>query len=226
MSQAVWVEKFGRKYRLQGEFYITEDEKYIVYKDHQYKWDGFYYKRYHYAKKIPSNLHRAVWTAHFGAISPNCHVHHRDGNPRNNEVENLQCLPAAVHLSYAAKKSKWVGSSGNKQQLIRAQEKAKLWHASEEGHEWHVQHGKKAWKNRKPISKKCLECGKEYEAWFPWSKYCHYNCKGKARRKSGIDNENRQCEICNKWFVIYKHALKRTCGQICATKLARITKGL
>jgi len=41
--------------------------------------------------------HRAVWEAAFGPIPPGYDVHHDDLNTQNNELDNLQCLPAGQH---------------------------------------------------------------------------------------------------------------------------------
>src|SRR3990167_9258398 len=42
-------------------------------------------------------LHRTVWAVAFGTVPPGCHIHHRDRNPANNCIENLECLPAVEH---------------------------------------------------------------------------------------------------------------------------------
>src|SRR5215472_9278022 len=38
------------------------------------------------------SLHRAVWKSAFGDIPKGCHIHHRDSNPRNNRIDNLECV--------------------------------------------------------------------------------------------------------------------------------------
>ena len=42
-------------------------------------------------------MHRVVWEQHFGPIPQGWHVHHRNGNKLDNQVQNLQCLPKAEH---------------------------------------------------------------------------------------------------------------------------------
>ena len=42
-------------------------------------------------------LHRVVWEHSHGKIPEGHDVHHKDGNPANNDVENLECLPAKAH---------------------------------------------------------------------------------------------------------------------------------
>ena len=49
----------------------------------------------HYVENLP--LHRAVWAYYNGEIPDGCNIHHRDGNPANNAIDNLQCLTVAEH---------------------------------------------------------------------------------------------------------------------------------
>ena len=44
-------------------------------------------------------LHRAVWEFHNGAIPPGNDIHHRDGDPGNNRLDNLECLTKEEHKS-------------------------------------------------------------------------------------------------------------------------------
>ncbi len=62
-----WVTKSGKKYRVDGEFYIAKDESHIIYRDVKYNWFSNYYRRHHFSGEIPSNLQRAVWVDHFGS---------------------------------------------------------------------------------------------------------------------------------------------------------------
>ena len=209
MSKHEWIQRGKKKYRIQGEFYISEDEKAVIYKDKIYQLVGRYY----------FNLHRDVWRNHFGEIPKDHQIHHKDGNPRNNTIENLLCIHRDVHMKHTVRNNKWIGSEENRQQLSQIRGKAILWHSTEEGKRWHINQGKEFWKNKKPVSKKCAECGNEYESRFPTAKYCHNKCKKRARRKSGIDNENRRCEICQKYFIVNKHSKTRTCSVSCGTIL-------
>ena len=61
-----WVEIDGAKYRVDGEFYIAEDESHVIYRDERYNQINGYYKCLrNLAKNKPANLHRAVWLNHF-----------------------------------------------------------------------------------------------------------------------------------------------------------------
>ena len=42
-------------------------------------------------------LHRVVWSYYHGEIPDGYEIHHVDGNPANNNVENLQCISPKEH---------------------------------------------------------------------------------------------------------------------------------
>lgn len=44
-------------------------------------------------------LHRAVYVMHNGSIPDGYQIHHKDGNHRNNRIENLECVSALKHGS-------------------------------------------------------------------------------------------------------------------------------
>ena len=43
-----------------------------------------------YFQRKGKRLHRTVWKYHNGEIPKGYHVHHKDGNKLNNELQNLQ----------------------------------------------------------------------------------------------------------------------------------------
>lgn len=47
-------------------------------------------------KKIA--LHRYVWEHYNGPIPWDCVIHHKDDNPANNAIENLECISSILHL--------------------------------------------------------------------------------------------------------------------------------
>ena len=51
-------------------------------------------------KRIKSSLRakaRKIWIKHYGKIPPNHHIHHKDDNPFNNDISNLECLTKEEH---------------------------------------------------------------------------------------------------------------------------------
>lgn len=43
-------------------------------------------------------LHRAVWEFFNGLIPEGFIIHHIDGNPDNNDILNLECIPEHLHI--------------------------------------------------------------------------------------------------------------------------------
>jgi HNH endonuclease len=138
-------------------------------------------------------LHRNVWTAAFGPIPDGCHIHHRDSDPLNNRLENLECVPASEHLSESSRKricpeDGWVSAL--------AREKAAEWHASPEGRLWHQRHAVsiRSWEKWPREEKPCEHCGKLHMALIRKTgktagKFCSRECKKAAYKASGKANE-------------------------------------
>jgi len=162
-------------------------------------------------------LHRAKWAVENGPIPEGCHIHHKDGNSLNNDLENLECLPEAEHLSQDGRRR----TLARQEQLKLLRSKAAEWHRSEEGREWHERLGKRLWEEREPEEHTCDQCGKIYETkTFGETRFCSNACKAKARRERGDDDEQRECVICGETFIANKYDGTKTCSASCAGKLS------
>lgn len=128
-----------------------------------------------YFSKGGSRLHRDVWEHAFGPIPTGRHIHHKDSNPKNNAIWNLECIEPAEHWSKP--------KVGNKGVSAKARLAAAEWHKSPEGREWHRQHAKKAqsWTKWKREPRSCIMCGATFDALIRKSgasqKYCNELCK-------------------------------------------------
>lgn len=144
--------------------------------------------RYYYCGSYFQNkgirLHRKVWEAANGAIPEDHHVHHKDGNCKNNALANLECLPGAEHLAQHAQEQ----SDEHKTAWWNAGQKAAAkWHGSQEGYEWHGEHYEQ---HIRPLLEKsaesiCTFCKKPYKVSPMYQKqrlFCHANCKARALR--------------------------------------------
>jgi len=164
-----------KRIKVNGEFIPVqwlEGESYKLYKGEKYFSRG------------RRRLHTDVWVKYNGEIPKGYHVHHVDGNQHNNDISNLNLVQRSLHLRYEGKKRAKENIEWFKRFHSAGIDKAKEWHASEEGRKWHSEHGKKAYAKRKAIQKTCKECGKIYETKHTGvSKYCHNNCKAKANRR-------------------------------------------
>ena len=145
MNPPLYLEHNGVTYRLQS--------------------NGKYYQAN--SKIVPERLlHRRIWSDTHGEIPDGHSIHHKDHDWTNNDLDNLECIESREHMrqhmiermqdnEYRAK---------TKENLLIAQEAAKIWHASPEGHAWHIAHGFNGWKNRKPRTVVCRYCQNEFQA--------------------------------------------------------------
>lgn len=125
-------------------------------------------------------LHRAVWESAFGPVPKDCHIHHLDGDPGNNSLANLECLPASEHLGH---KSHGRGTFSD-----LAREKAAEWHRSPAGRLWHKRHAEqsKSWTKWKREPTNCLHCQTEFSGLVRQGhsqKYCCEKCKSAHYRE-------------------------------------------
>lgn len=132
-------------------------------------------------------LHRDVWRVAFGTVPDGCHIHHKDSNPKNNKLDNLECIPAKIHLSETWHKQP------KKEFSQSARDAAIAWHQSESGRLWHKRHAEaqQFWTKNRRTEKLCLHCGANFMALVRKSatmqKYCTTACKVAAYRARGAD---------------------------------------
>lgn len=156
--------------------------RFIEFSGIKYGLSGRYYRKWNYSRPGPSNLHRAIWEHHNGPIPPDHDIHHKDGVGTNNDLANLECIPASDHQREHTLER--IAQGVLKPPGATALALAAEWHASPAGIEWHSEHGKRTWDDRPWYPCKCENCGKDYRSPFPdRSKYCHPNCKQDARRR-------------------------------------------
>lgn len=76
---------------------------YVRHPDSKYLSHQRYYRRKRYDSRTKKYkwdlLHRVIWEHYNGKIPSDCVIHHKDGNPLNNNIENLECIPGRDHLS-------------------------------------------------------------------------------------------------------------------------------
>lgn len=191
------------------------------YPDARRRSDRVYYKRTvkKDGKYYPQTLHRYIYEKAHGEIPKGFHVHHKDGNPNNNALENLECLSAAEHVHkhpYTAERLE-----EQKIHLDRVRPLTKTWHKSAEGRAKHKEIGALSYKNFKPEPKACAYCGKVFlpHAVGNRDKFCSNACKSAWRRQQHIDDEERTCPVCGKSFFVNKYSDKKTCSRSCANRL-------
>ena len=183
--------------------------------------DGLSFRRdkrtgYFLNSTIHKRLHVYVWEHYNGEVPKGYHIHHKDHDKNNNEIENLVLLSAHEHQtlhgnSWSEERKEWA-----RQNLINnARPKASEWHGSEDGKKWHSGHAKEVWANIKPNKYVCSNCGKEFETINVYGEnqnhFCTNACKSAYRRKMGFDNVTKVCEICGGEYVADKYQKTKRC---------------
>lgn len=177
------------------------------------------YQNEKYFTKGTSKLHRDVWEYHNGKIKKGYHIHHKDFNKENNNINNLELLSAKDHSAIHENNRDDKFIQKRKEHLENIRPLTKIWHKSDEGKEWHKKHAKDFNFGHKEYGKRiCDICNKEYIAKSKNQKYCSGNCKSKARLISGVDNINAKCEYCNNDFIKNKYTKIRFCSKSCSAK--------
>lgn len=201
---------------------VYSDDKKTAY------FDGYKFRRdaktgYYLANKPTyqgkrERLHCYVWRYFNGPVPDGFHIHHKDENKYNNDIDNLACVPVSEHTSYHSKKYVSEHPQEIKRQIDSIRPLTKEWHKSKSGREWHKQHAAEIFESMQEREFVCEYCGKKFMS-LPVGrhKFCSNNCRSAARRKSGVDNETRICRVCGKEFIANKYSYVKYCSRECAT---------
>lgn len=125
--------------------------------------------------------HAAVLAAIAGPKPRGYHIHHRDKDPLNNRIENLEYKPAREHQSEHGKinaPKQWADP------IIRSRMVAGLRRAAKENPDWCKGQNNPRWGYRKRADIECPTCGKTFNPRKDQI-FCGRKCWGTSRR---IDN--------------------------------------
>lgn len=191
----------------------------------------------HYASN--NTLHRVVWAYHNGEIPDGYHIHHVDRNTANNDISNLQCLPAAEHRQIHATNQRYEKTCAICGEKFLSKVKSARYCSSSCAHksttyEKSCKHcGKKFTTTHKEAEfcstlcannaserhiktkRSCKYCGKDF---WGGRKFCSSTCASYYSRAKK-PTEERICVICGKKFKVRHNQTKQTCSPSCATKL-------
>lgn len=165
-------------------------------------------------------LHRRVWSDANGPIPPDHHVHHINGDWRDNRLENLECVLGVEHSRQhmLERVSTPEGRASALAGLEAGRDAAKEWHASEAGRAWHSEHGARTWEGREPVAKICEACGSEFSAYFEdRAKYCSSAC-GQRIAFRRYFTDPRTCAHCGETFMANRHRDTRFCSKNCSMR--------
>ena len=169
------------------------------------------------------SLHREVWKFHNGPIPGGHHVHHKDGNTLNNDISNLECMPAGAHLRDHVRTPEARQRAREHMNRIRESEAAKAWHQSPAGQAHHSRLGKAVWAKREKHERTCDQCGTTFESHSATARFCAPKCKAAWRRAVGADNEPRTCAVCGVEFACNRYSDQRCCGRSCGGKFRTLS---
>lgn len=205
--------------------------------------NGVEFRRYPNAKKTSDRVyfrpgasdfirgveayHRELWKLHRGPIPEGCHIHHKDGNPLNNDISNLECITSHAHKSMHGDDTKSKAYlEARRANMEKARVEAAKWHGSKDGKRWHSKHSKDIWKSAVVRTFVCQVCGKSFESRKPGdgNKFCSNNCKSSHRRRTGADKVTRTCANCGKEFEVNKYSITKCCSLSCAATLRNKTR--
>lgn len=199
--------------------------KYFRYPEYKNRTQRVYYRSNGTGASGKVYLHRKIWVDNNGEVPAGYVVHHINGNPLDNRLENLDCIPETEHM-----KHHWTEFRDNPELMAKMRagfEKgrpgAAAWHKTKKARLIMSKAMTKVWESKKDITHKymCQCCGKGFQSKriSKIIKYCSPNCLSEARRLSGVDDETRNCAICGKEFKCNKYARKQTCNRSCGSKL-------
>lgn len=187
--------------------------------------DRNYFRAGHgdHVKRGRTSLHRDVWTFANGPISDGHDVDHKDGNPLNNAIDNLQLLTEAEHHAKHAheqgerSRARWAAMSDEQRDAMLAS--AAAWHSTPAGRAWHAEHARKFMAALPQVDMECERCHGKYTVKShvkSWGRFCSNKCRAGARRDSGVDNEDRTCQRCGKVFSVNRYSPVANCSLKCA----------
>jgi len=158
-------------------------------------------------------LHQAIWKWFYGPIPDGYHIHHKDGCPLNNLLENLECVTRKQHgQRHAADDLERTRAHAAKIRPL-----TKEWHASEAGRAWHSEHGKRTWEGRIGTARQCEQCGNVYQtkAGRETVRFCSRVCINAYHHANRTYYEDRNCSVCGQVFNVKKSHQQKCCSRKC-----------
>lgn len=163
----------------------------------------YYAKLQEGGKTITKALHRQIYEDNFGPIPAGYTIHHKDLNPLNNGVDNLQLVTIAEHMQIHGNLVKYNAEHerGPQSKETIAKRRDSVLH------------------NLKTIPRICQQCGAEFYATNVHQRFCTEKCHHKWQYTSPDCLVPARCEVCGKEFLHNKYLKQRCCSPECANRL-------
>lgn len=181
----------------------------------------------HRAKGIGA-YHQELWKSHYGPIPEGYEIHHRDGNPLNNDISNLECVTPKAHRQLHVEAGTF-NSAAVKANLSRIRPLASAWHRSEAGREWHRKHAAVSIAIIPKVELCCSECGVKFisrpvaSARPDGARFCSQACTARTRRREKRQAVAKTCQQCGKEFLGFPRV--KTCSRECGAQMRWRTVG-
>ena len=165
-------------------------------------------------------LHQEIRKDAHGPIPEGHEIHHRDGDPSNNVLDNLECITHQEHMARHAATRSPEELERLRAVVDRIRPLAAEWHRSEEGRAWHREHGAATWVDRPMVDYTCERCGVPYQSrsMAGQNRFCSNNCRSAARRASGADHVTSACRRCGGEFRHDRFKPRAFCSRLCSNR--------
>lgn len=160
-------------------------------------------------------IHRAIWRYYYGEIPDGYQIHHVDGNPANNDIENLQALTAQAHQAIHSP----LRHDHRPQASFICTECGKTYSAIDCGrNKFCSPQCRNKYRQKHDLDNRvCPQCGKEFETYKANSaRFCSHACSMDAKRKHLP--VKLTCPICGKAFLTDTRRCQKFCSRSCAAK--------
>lgn len=171
------------------EYIFFNEKKYSIDKTHGY-WRS--------TDRAHTALHRDIWKFYNGEVPEGYDIHHRDFNPLNNELSNLQCLTHAEHLRIHTTERRKAGTLKAKlernvpiicaqcgKEFLARKKNAKFCSPLCNQH-WQRDNG------HRHVIRICDVCGKEFLSFkYSYAKYCSHECVAIGNGTAKLTDEQR-----------------------------------
>lgn len=165
------------------------------------EWGGqkWYFSKWGYYKNRGNrSLHREIYREAHGEIPAGYHIHHKDYNPSNNALENLECLTPKEHMARHPPRGFLVYDAKTRGEFISV-----------------------GWKNKEPMQFFCAQCKEPFYSKRHGTVWCSGRCQQQFFRDTGRFSEERKCQGCGGTYSGSLYKKTKFCSRACGYAAGR-----